>query len=87
MIVRFKRQLLLLLRAEVGACAQRCPELSITTRHTYEIHRAFQWRCANEACGLTYGRHSKSIDIKRHVCGKCRTALEFVGRRDAPQEL
>ncbi|KAG6918674.1 hypothetical protein DXG01_012491 [Tephrocybe rancida] len=46
------------------------PEIEITTRHDYEIGFKFNWKCLK--CAKTYGRHSKSIDVTKVVCGACR---------------
>ncbi|KAI2634573.1 hypothetical protein GGS21DRAFT_518432 [Xylaria nigripes] len=44
-------------------------EIHITTRHDYKIDYRFVWRC--EDCGTEVRRHSRSVDPKRHRCGKC----------------
>lgn len=59
------------------------PHLTITTRHSYDIHYAFRWQCTNAACGKVYGRHSNSLDTDRKVCGMCRARLEPLGRFNA----
>ncbi|KAJ9116463.1 hypothetical protein QFC22_004905 [Naganishia vaughanmartiniae] len=35
----------------------------------------YEWECTTEGCGAIYRRHSKSIDIERKGCGKCRGKL------------
>ncbi|KAL9108403.1 MAG: hypothetical protein Q9227_006864 [Pyrenula ochraceoflavens] len=58
----------------------------ISTRHDYEIDFKFVWMCTgaksvahvredSRGCGLTYGRHSKSIDPLKKLCGRCRGVL------------
>lgn len=47
--------------------------IEVTTKHTYEIQYRFVWECAN--CGMEFGRHSKSVDTKRHRCGSCKGPL------------
>lgn len=50
-------------------------DISVTTRHDYEISYKFQWKCTQ--CHGIIGRQSKnSVDIHRHVCGKCQGRLE-----------
>lgn len=49
--------------------------INVTTKHNYEIEYKYIWRCEHEDCGAEYKRHSKSIDPKRHRCGKCRANL------------
>ncbi|KAL6779654.1 hypothetical protein ACKKBG_A13180 [Auxenochlorella protothecoides x Auxenochlorella symbiontica] len=64
--------------------AQRAyPELEITTCHSYDIFFPHRWQCTNAECGATLGRHSKSIDVNRKVCGRCRAPLEYLGRFQA----
>ncbi|KXS95886.1 hypothetical protein AC579_10578 [Pseudocercospora musae] len=49
--------------------------IAVTTKHSYEIEYKYVWRCEDEECGMEFKRHSKSIDPKRHRCGKCRANL------------
>ncbi|KAI0761696.1 SprT-like family-domain-containing protein [Trametes elegans] len=44
-------------------------DVKVSTKHDYEIHHQFQWKCAT--CNRVYGRHSKSIHPDKHVCGGC----------------
>mmetsp|Transcript_5656 Transcript_5656/g.23960 ORF Transcript_5656/g.23960 Transcript_5656/m.23960 type:complete len:130 (+) Transcript_5656:1034-1423(+) len=58
------------------------PSLDITTCHQYDIEYRYKYEC--EACRHTYGRHSKSIDVNRKVCGNCRGKLRLLpGERKA----
>ena len=50
-------------------------DIEVTTKHEYEIQYKYIWRCTEEACGVDYKRHSKSIDPNRHTCGRCRGKL------------
>lgn len=50
--------------------------LVITTCHEYEIRYKFSYTC--QGCGQVYGRHSRSINTSKKVCGRCRGALELV---------
>lgn len=50
---------------------RRFPELPAVTRcHTYSISYRFTYRCTD--CGYSIGRHSRSLDTRRKVCGRCR---------------
>ncbi|OJD11373.1 hypothetical protein AJ78_07843 [Emergomyces pasteurianus Ep9510] len=42
----------------------------ITTKHSYVIHYKYLWCCVD--CGHEYGRHSRSIDVKKSRCGSCK---------------
>ena len=57
----------------------RIPGVIVTTKHDYEIKYSHFWTCSD--CGLIYKRHSKSIDVKRHRCGRCKGDL-FVSTED-----
>ncbi|EXJ59663.1 hypothetical protein A1O7_03809 [Cladophialophora yegresii CBS 114405] len=65
-------------------------KVEVTTKHSYTINHKYLWVCAgrprtsamdflkvedNEGCGAEYGRHSKSIDVEKHRCGKCKGFL------------
>ncbi|XP_028922803.1 acidic repeat-containing protein [Ornithorhynchus anatinus] len=60
------------------------PELPKVTRcHSYRINYKFTYECAR--CGHRIGRHSRSLDPRRHVCGRCRGPLALLpqaGRGD-----
>ncbi|KAL9055373.1 MAG: hypothetical protein Q9162_003570 [Coniocarpon cinnabarinum] len=49
--------------------------VEVTTKHDYDIAYKYVWICENSFCGVEYKRHSKSIDVERHTCGKCRGKL------------
>mmetsp|Transcript_34092 Transcript_34092/g.80342 ORF Transcript_34092/g.80342 Transcript_34092/m.80342 type:complete len:680 (+) Transcript_34092:17-2056(+) len=55
----------------------KLPASSVTTCHAYEIHCRFRFECTD--CSQVYGRHSKSIDLVKQRCGRCRGVLRFVG--------
>ncbi|TDL28919.1 hypothetical protein BD410DRAFT_252665 [Rickenella mellea] len=46
------------------------PDIQVTTKHSYEIEYKFKWQC--EKCAKIYGRHSKSIDPSKCMCGVCK---------------
>jgi predicted SprT family Zn-dependent metalloprotease len=56
------------------------PSIAITTKHNFKVQYKYFWTCVNTACPVQIiGRHSKrSIDIERHVCGKCHGPLHVV---------
>ena len=43
--------------------------------HSYEIWYKFVYKCG--CCGMEYGRHTKSIDVGKVVCGKCKGRLRL----------
>jgi predicted SprT family Zn-dependent metalloprotease len=47
--------------------------VEVTTKHGYAIEFKYVWECIE--CGGSYGRHSKSVDVSRHRCGKCKGLL------------
>jgi hypothetical protein len=47
--------------------------VEVTTKHSYEIDYKYIWECSG--CGMEYKRHSKSIDVAKHRCGKCKDHL------------
>ncbi|KAI0566710.1 hypothetical protein FGB62_6g246 [Gracilaria domingensis] len=49
--------------------------LKITRCHDYTIHYKYNYTCVK--CGKVYGRHSKSIDTSKKVCGVCKGALQL----------
>jgi predicted SprT family Zn-dependent metalloprotease len=58
--------------------------VTVTTKHSYRIEYKFLWQCSNEDCGAEFGRHSKSIDPNKKVCGHCKGRLVQV--RPAPRK-
>ena len=51
-------------------------QINVTTKHSYSIDWKYVWACTG--CGVTYGRHSKSIDPGRQRCGSCKNRLEQI---------
>lgn len=51
-------------------------QINVTTKHSYSIDWKYLWACTG--CGVTYGRHSKSIDPGRQRCGSCKNRLEQI---------
>lgn len=58
-------------------CSANIPGAVVTTCHSYQIHKPYQFECVD--CHTKYGRHSKSIDVTKHCCGVCKGKLEFIG--------
>jgi predicted SprT family Zn-dependent metalloprotease len=52
--------------------------VEVTTKHTYEINHKYIWACKAQDCDFKVGRHSKSVDITRQFCGRCRGGLEQI---------
>ena len=56
---------------------KRFPELPKIDRcHSYKINCRYQYKCVN--CGYTVGRHTKSLDTNRKMCGHCHGNFELV---------
>jgi predicted SprT family Zn-dependent metalloprotease len=47
--------------------------VQVTTKHSYVIDYKYIWECTE--CGTEFKRHSKSIDPKKHRCGRCKSLL------------
>ncbi|XP_078682366.1 uncharacterized protein LOC144916844 [Branchiostoma floridae x Branchiostoma belcheri] len=62
---------------------QTHPSLPVITRcHTYAINTKFTYQCTE--CGYRLGRHSKSLDLDRQVCGYCRGRFQLVNKDGTP---
>ncbi|KAJ1966369.1 hypothetical protein IWQ62_002440 [Dispira parvispora] len=70
-----------LFRKWAQRASRQWPTIPVTTRHSYDINYKFKYVCASSHCGIVYGRHSKSIDTTRQVCGKCKGRLVLTNRR------
>lgn len=55
------------------------PDITVSTCHNYIIHYKYRYQCSNELCAIIIGRHSKSIDPSKHVCGRCNNRLIELG--------
>lgn len=52
------------------------PHITVATTHQYFIAYKFRWRCSNtSSCTYAIGRHSQSIDLKKHICPRCAAPL------------
>ncbi|CAC5414578.1 Acidic repeat-containing protein [Mytilus coruscus] len=59
------------------------PEIAVVTRcHSYKIQTKYKYQCVD--CKYEVGRHSKSLDIKRFVCGKCKGAFVLLDKSGKP---
>merc|ERR1719223_422751 len=48
----------------------------VTTTHDYETNTyKFAWACSTKGCGVLIQRHSRSVNIDKQCCGKCRGRL------------
>ncbi|CAL8076864.1 unnamed protein product [Calicophoron daubneyi] len=48
----------------------------VSVCHAYTIETRFTYRCTG--CGACVNRHSKSIDVTKQVCGRCRSRFELL---------
>ena len=60
-----------------AARAQSATGIPVTTTHSYTIFKKHKYSCVD--CGAVFRRHSKSIDVSRKVCGRCRGKLTYAG--------
>lgn len=51
------------------------PGILVTTTHDYEIQYKYAWACQTEKCGAVIQRQSRSIDVEKQVCGRCKGRL------------
>ena len=59
-------------------CSASIPGMLVSTCHSYEIHRPYQYQCMD--CKHVYGRHSKRGNVvESQRCGICKGRLEFSG--------
>ena len=49
--------------------------VQVTTTHNYAIDFRYQWQCSTPNCPAVFQRHSRSIDVTKQVCGRCRGRL------------
>ena len=50
--------------------------LIVSTTHDYVTNTfKYAWACTNNSCDFVIKRHSRSVDLNRHCCGKCRGKL------------
>lgn len=51
------------------------PGVIVTTKHTYEIAYKYAWACINANCAVVIKRHSRSVDVNKQCCGRCKGKL------------
>ena len=56
---------------------RRVPDVTVTVRHSYRIFYRHQYACT--VCGESYGRHSRSINLRTRRCGRCSGVLRYEG--------
>lgn len=61
------------------------PEMEVSTCHSYEIYYKFRYSCSS--CANTFGRQTKSVDLARQCCARCKGKLALLGafNRDGTQ--
>ena len=59
------------------------PDVRVTTCHSYAIQYKYRWTCTNPDCSWEVKRHSKSVDVNRHVCGRCRSRITLAAVKGA----
>ncbi|EJD04361.1 uncharacterized protein FOMMEDRAFT_28080 [Fomitiporia mediterranea MF3/22] len=59
-------------KAWVNKVMQKRPDISISTKHSYDITYKYEWQCQTPSCRKIYGRHSNSINVETSVCGICK---------------
>lgn len=55
--------------------------IQVTTYHDYDIDYKYRYICSS-GCGVVLSRHSKSLDLRTHVCARCRSQLIVLNRRE-----
>ena len=46
--------------------------------HSYSIQTKYRYQCND--CGYTVGRHTKSLDTSRKLCGHCRGSFKLLAK-------
>jgi len=54
---------------------RKIKDVEVTTTHDYQISYKFAWACTNAKCNVVIKRHSRSVDLNKHCCGKCKNKL------------
>lgn len=67
-----------------GACFKKwskvamklIPKITVSTTHSYVTNtHKYAWACTNSDCRIIIKRHSNSVNVDKHVCGKCKSKL------------
>jgi predicted SprT family Zn-dependent metalloprotease len=56
---------------------RRVDGMVVTTCHSYQIHYKYRYACTR--CANEFGRQSKSVDLERKRCGRCKGELKLLG--------
>jgi predicted SprT family Zn-dependent metalloprotease len=51
------------------------PDMKVTTTHNFQISFKHAWACTTSECGFIVKRHSRSVDVNKHRCGRCQGKL------------
>ena len=58
-------------------------DVTVTTTHNYEIQYKYAWACTNtDKCGVVIKRQSRSVDVTKQCCGRCKSRLEEINVPD-----
>mmetsp|Transcript_7303 Transcript_7303/g.17216 ORF Transcript_7303/g.17216 Transcript_7303/m.17216 type:complete len:472 (-) Transcript_7303:1351-2766(-) len=57
--------------------------IEVTTTHSYEIEYKYAWACSKPGCSFLVKRQSRSVDVKKHCCGRCKGRLVEVDAKTA----
>jgi len=69
-----------------GVAMRAVPDVQVTTTHNYAIDFKYTWKCTTASCPAVFRRHSRSIDVEKQVCGRCKGRLEQVEGRQPGTE-
>jgi predicted SprT family Zn-dependent metalloprotease len=66
-----------------GKCFQKWAQIAmnhvrgieVTTTHDYQISFKYAWACTAPKCECVIKRHSRSVDVSKHRCGRCQGKL------------
>ena len=57
--------------------SSRVKGMQVSTCHSYDIFYKFRYECTD--CGQEVGRQSKSVNLDRQRCGRCKGELRLLG--------
>lgn len=59
-------------------------DIEVTTTHDYQISFKYAWACTTSKCECVIKRHSRSVDVNKHRCGRCQGKLMEIEVPSAP---
>jgi predicted SprT family Zn-dependent metalloprotease len=59
--------------ANLAMC--KLPGTQVTTKHDYDIGYQYAWLCQTNSCGKVFERATRTIDVTKHCCSKCKGKL------------